>query len=210
VVGALIGAVIILGVAIWSIKRHKDPHLEHLESDKPLEDLIPSLSGMALGMPIPGNSVQIFQNGAFFDALIADIAAARHSVHFETFLWKDGHLSRRLADALCAKARERVIVRMVLDAQGTRRMGEEMRDRLRAAGCQLALYHPRTLKNIGVIPERDHRKIAVLDGRTAQSSTPCNRCSARTGSRSPARSSSATTPTRRSSPAAIPRPTLHP
>jgi len=166
-VALLIGAVIILGVAIWSIKRHKDPHLEHLESDKPLEELIPSIAGMALGMPLPGNSVEIFQNGAFFDALIEDIGAARHSVHFETFLWKDGRLSHRLADALCAKARERVIVRLVLDAQGTRQMGEPMRNRLRAAGCQLALYHPRTLKNIGVIPERDHRKITVLDGRIA-------------------------------------------
>jgi cardiolipin synthase len=38
---------------------------------------------------------------------------------------------------------------------------------MREAGCQLAIYHPRTFKNLGVIPERDHRKLAILDGRTA-------------------------------------------
>jgi cardiolipin synthase len=136
-IAVLLVAVAVLGLAIWSIKRHKDPHLEHLDSDRPLEELIPSLAGMALGMPIPGNAVEIFQNGAFFDALLEDIRAARHTVHFETFLWKDGKLSQRVAETLRAKAREGVTVRLVLDAQGTRRMGEAMRDRLREAGCQL-------------------------------------------------------------------------
>ena len=166
IVAVLLVAVALLGLAIWSIKRHKDPHLA-LDSDKPLADLITSIAGMALGMPIPGNAVEIFQNGAFFDALLDDIKAARHTVHFETFLWKDGRLGRRMADAFCAKAREGVTVRLVLDAQGTRSMGEEMREQLRKAGCRLALYHPRTLKNVGVVPERDHRKLAVLDGRVA-------------------------------------------
>jgi cardiolipin synthase A/B len=163
---ALLGAIAILGVAIWSIKRHKDPHLQ-LETDEPLEELIPSISGMALGMAIPGNAVEIFQNGAFFDALLQDIRGARHTVHFETFLWKDGALGRRMADAFSRKARAGVTVRLVLDATGCKRMGEDARRQMREAGCQLALYHPRTLKNIGVIPERDHRKLAILDGRTA-------------------------------------------
>jgi cardiolipin synthase len=166
IVFVLLGAVVLLGLAIWSIKRHKDPHLE-LESDLPLEELIPSISGMSLGMAIEGNAVEIFQNGAFFDALLDDIAAARHSVHFETFLWKDGALGRRMADAFSRKAREGVAVRLVLDANGTKRMGKEVRRQMSAAGCQLALYHPWTLKNIGVIAERDHRKLAVLDGRVA-------------------------------------------
>lgn len=166
IVAVLIGVVVILGIAIWSIKRHKDPHLE-LESRDPIEDLIPSISGMALGLPIPGNSVEIFQNGTFFEALLEDIRAARHTVHFETFLWKKGKISDLMVEAFCAKAKEGLTVRVLLDAQGTRQMGEDLRQRLRDCGCRLALYHPRTLKNLGVIPERDHRKITVLDGRIA-------------------------------------------
>lgn len=163
---ALLGAIVVLGIAIWSIKRHKDPHLQ-LETDEPLEKLIPSISGMALGMAIPGNAVEIFENGAFFDALLEDIRSARQTVHFETFLWKDGALGRRMAEAFSRKAREGLAVRLVLDATGCKNMGEHVRRQMREAGCQLALYHPRTLKNIGVIPERDHRKLAILDGRTA-------------------------------------------
>ncbi len=157
-------AVALLGVAIWSIKRHKDPHLR-LESREPIENLIPSLSGMSLGMSTSGNAVEIFQNGAFYDALLKDIAEARRTVHFETFLWKEGKLGQRMADAFCAKAREGVKVRLVLDAQGCRKMGEGARAQMTEAGCELAWYHPRTLKNIGVFAERDHRKLCILDGR---------------------------------------------
>jgi hypothetical protein len=43
-VAVLLAAVAPLGIAIWSIKRHKDPHLE-LDTDAPLQELITSLSG---------------------------------------------------------------------------------------------------------------------------------------------------------------------
>ncbi len=164
ITAVLLVAVALLGVAIWSIKRHKDPHLR-LESREPIENLIPSLSGMSLGMSTSGNAVEIFQNGAFYDALLKDIAEARRTVHFETFLWKEGKLGQRMADAFCAKAREGVKVRLVLDAQGCRKMGEGARAQMTEAGCELAWYHPRTLKNIGVFAERDHRKLCILDGR---------------------------------------------
>jgi cardiolipin synthase len=166
ITSVLLGVVAILVVAIWSIKRHKDPHLQ-LESREPIGELIPSLSGISLGMAIPGNAVEIFENGAFFDALLGDIAAARSTIHFETFLWKEGALGRRMADAFAKQARAGVKVRLVLDALGCRKMGEQVRAQMREAGCELALFHPRTLKNLGVIPERDHRKLAILDGRVA-------------------------------------------
>jgi cardiolipin synthase A/B len=122
---------------------------------------------MALGTPIAGNAVEIFRNGAFFDALIADIGAARHTVHFETFLWKDGALGRRLAAALAERARAGVQVRLVLDANGCRKMGAASRREMQDAGCRVAIYHPWRLRNIGVLAERDHRKLTVLDGRIA-------------------------------------------
>jgi cardiolipin synthase len=166
IVWVLLAAIALLGVAVWSIKRHKDPHLQ-LDSGEPLDQLIPSISGMSLGMAIRGNAVEIFQNGAFFEALLEDIASARRTVHFETFLWKEGRLGQRMADALSKQARAGVKVRLVLDAIGCRKMGERARRQMREAGCQLAIYHPRTLKNLGVIPERDHRKLAIFDGRVA-------------------------------------------
>ena len=49
--------------------------------------------------------MEVLQNGAYFDVLVDEIAAAQRSVHFETFLWKEGVLGKRVADALSARAR---------------------------------------------------------------------------------------------------------
>lgn len=123
VIGLLVAIIVILILVIWSIKRHRSPHLR-IESDDPIEKLVGSLAGLCLGTPIAGNKVEIFENGAFFDVLIDEIAAAERSVHFETFLWKEGELSTRVADVLCGRARAGVMVRVLLDATGTKKMGE--------------------------------------------------------------------------------------
>ena len=60
----------------------------------------------------------VFENGAFFDVLIGRVQAARASVHLETFLWTDGVLGRRVADALINRARAGLKVRVLLDARG--------------------------------------------------------------------------------------------
>jgi cardiolipin synthase A/B len=166
VIAVLVAIIVFLLLFIWSIKRHRNPHLR-IESDEPIEKLVASLAGLCLGTPIAGNSVEIFENGAFFDIMMDDIASAQRSVHFETFLWKEGKLSARVADALCERARAGVAVRVLLDAIGTDKMGEETVRRLRESGCKVTKFHPKRLRNIGVVNERDHRKIVVLDGQTA-------------------------------------------
>jgi cardiolipin synthase A/B len=153
-------------VVIWSIKRHRDPRLR-IESDAPLAELLHSLSGLTHGVALKGNAVEILENGAYCDVLLAEIGQATRSVHFETFLWKDGALGRRLVDALTERSRAGVTVRVLVDATGGKEMGAAAVRRLEEAGCKFDTYHPRRLRTIGVLNERDHRKIVVLDGRTA-------------------------------------------
>lgn len=166
VLGLLGIVIVLLLLVIWSIKRHRDPHL-HVECDAPLEKLVLSLAGLTQGVLVEGNDVEIFENGRFFDVLIAEIGEARDTVHFETFLWKEGELGRRVADALCERARAGLKVRVLLDANGTKKMGKDTERRLGEAGCKVVKYHARRLRNIGVLNHRDHRKLVVLDGRTA-------------------------------------------
>ena len=86
---AVVGTIGFFILLIWSMKRHRDPRLE-VDCDAPIEDLIPSMAGLTLGTVVDGNSVEVLENRAFFDALIDEVQAARRSVHFETFLWKEG------------------------------------------------------------------------------------------------------------------------
>jgi cardiolipin synthase A/B len=165
-VGLFALLVVVQIAVVWSIRRHHDPAL-HINSDCPIDQLMPSLSGLTLGTAVPGNRVDVLENGAFFDVLIERIGAARHSVHFETFLWKDGQLGRRLADAFIERARAKVQVRVLLDAHGSKEVGREATQRMRDAGCKVTFFHAWSLRNLGVMNDRDHRKIVIIDGREA-------------------------------------------
>jgi cardiolipin synthase len=161
-----LGVAVLLGVVIWSIRRHRDPGLK-VHSDLPIERLGPSLAGLTLGSAVGGNSVEVLENGAFFDVLLRRIRAAERSVHLETFLWKDGVLGRRVADALSERARAGKQVRVMLDAIGSGGAGKEAVRQMREAGCKVWFFHQRSLRNLGVLNDRDHRKMVVIDGREA-------------------------------------------
>jgi cardiolipin synthase len=151
---------------IWSIRRHRAPDLD-VRTSLSIEELVPSLAGLTLSTPIAGNAVRLLENGAAFDALLERIALAQRSIHFETFLWKDGVLGRRLAEALSERARAGCQVRVLLDANGARKMGDVARRQMEEAGCRVAFFHDGALRNIGVLNDRDHRKLCVIDGREA-------------------------------------------
>ncbi len=136
VVVALVLVVILLIVVIWSIRRHRDPKLE-IDCDAPLAELMPSLSGLTQSSVYVGNTVELFENGAFFDAMFDEIRAATRTVHFETFLWKEGVLGRRLVDALIERRRAGVTVRVLVDANGGKKMGRDAQRRLRRGRLQV-------------------------------------------------------------------------
>lgn len=154
----------ILGLALWSLTapRHSHVHPSRLDS---FTELLPSIAGLTQGPILGGNRVRVYQDQAFFDAVIADVEAARHTVHFETYVWWRGKVCRRLAAALAEKAREGVTVRLMVDAVGGRQMSDAVRREMTGAGVKLVWYHPFDLVHLGTYNHRDHRKLAVVDGR---------------------------------------------
>jgi cardiolipin synthase A/B len=160
------GLIVLLALVIWSIRSHRDPNLR-IESDWPIDKLIPSLAGLTLSTAVGGNSVEVLVNGAFFDAMVERIQSAEKSVHFETFLWKEGVLGQRVADALSERARAGKQVRVMLDATGSKDVGKDAVRQMREAGCNVRFFHKRSLRNLGVLNDRDHRKMVIIDGREA-------------------------------------------
>jgi cardiolipin synthase A/B len=165
VLAVLVLIIVGLLIIVWSIKRRRRPHLG-LEDTKGTNDvLMPSIAGATQGTIVDGNRVELLQDGALWDRMFEDIAAAKETVNFETFLSKCGTLTARLTEALIAKEREGVQVRMLLDGSGGKEYGKSDRKRLKEAGVRVDDYHPLELRNLGLINQRDHRKLAVIDGR---------------------------------------------
>src|SRR4030095_5637344 len=108
--------------------------------------LIPTLAGLTLGTAVPGNTAEVLENGAFFDVLIGRIQAARESVHFETFLWKEGALGRRVAERLIDRAGPRWHVRFLLAAEGSKAAGTSVVQQMRDAGCRVVFFHERRIR----------------------------------------------------------------
>ncbi len=156
----------LLLLALWSMRRHRAPSLG-MRYEGDMASLTPSLAGLSLGTLVPGNSAELVLDHAFFDAVEQEIRAARHTVHLENFLWKKGKVATRMTRSLCDAAGRGVRVRVLLDGMGGRRMGTAARRQLRQAGCRVVFFHRWSLRNLGVLTDRDHRKLVITDGRTA-------------------------------------------
>ena len=158
--------IIVMGLVIWSIRRHRDPHLK-IEIDAGIDTLMPTLAGITLGSVIDGNSVEILENGHFWDVLIERVGKARKTVHYETFLWKEGKLGKRMAKALAERAKDGVKVRIMLDDNGSKGIGDGELQMMEKAGAKVVFFHEKKLRNIGVLNDRTHRKMLVIDGKEA-------------------------------------------
>jgi cardiolipin synthase A/B len=163
----LILIILALGILLWSAKWRRDPHSLRVSSPGELRALLPSIAGLTQGSLDAGNRVIITQNGdGFFPLLFRDIAAAKETIHIETYIWWDGKVARDLAALLAKKAREGVEVRVLVDGSGGRQI-KHVEEMMKDAGVTVARFHPIRISNLGRLNNRDHRKIWLIDGRIA-------------------------------------------
>jgi cardiolipin synthase A/B len=162
----LFAAGVVLASAYFLLKnRRNTPYLElDLDALPSLQDDVQTLAGLTSGAVSNGNACRVLQNGALYPAMEADIAAAKCTVHFETFVWTKGELERRFVELLSRKAREGVKVRLLIDAMGGSGADEENLKKLSAAGVQLSVYCKPKWWNLRRFNHRTHRKLLMIDG----------------------------------------------
>jgi cardiolipin synthase len=130
------------------------------------------LGQASTGLPITtATDVRLLVDGAAtFDALLADVHAARHQVHLEYYIFAADATGAALRDALIERARHGVVVRLLLDAVGSSGCPRRFLAPLLDAGGEVAWFHPMRFGRIWKRPWlnlRTHRKIVVIDGRVA-------------------------------------------
>lgn len=163
--GITVVFIALLLIIIWSARRRREVHLV-VHAQPGVQALLPSIVNLTQGSLEEGNRIELLQNGdGFFPPLLRDIAAAKETVHVESYIWWEGPICDQLANLLAQKARQGVKVRLLVDASGGHKMSDELEKLMTDAGVRVAKFHPARISNIGRMNNRDHRKIMVIDGR---------------------------------------------
>ena len=124
------------------------------------------------GSPLlAGNRIVLLQDGPdTYRAMFDVILASRDHINLETYILEDDEVGQRFAQALIDKQRQGVQVNLIYDSVGTINTPAAFMQRLRDGGVQMLEFNPLnplTAKAGWDVNRRDHRKLLVVDGRTA-------------------------------------------
>lgn len=114
-----------------------------------------------------GNQLRLLIDGVeTFDAILAEIATARHCIFVQFYIVREDGLGLRLLEALAAKAAQGVEVCFLLDSFGSAAMTSAVIRKWQARGLKMATFcavsgwRERWRLNF-----RNHRKNVIVDGR---------------------------------------------
>ncbi len=118
-----------------------------------------------------GNRVELLRDGpATYGAMLDAIGAAHDHINMETYIFDDDDVGRRFAQALVDKRRQGVQVNLIRDSVGTFHTPAAFFDQLRDSGIRVLEFHPVNpfvARVDWTLNQRDHRKLLIVDGRTA-------------------------------------------
>ena len=98
-------------------------------------------------------------------AMFEAISSARDHINIHTYILDEGEVGERLATLLAEKVRQGVKVHLMYDSVGSIGTSKAFFERLRASGVRVCEFNP--VKRIDKVNNRNHRKITVVDGRSA-------------------------------------------
>ena len=134
-------------------------------ADSLSQSVASAINRAAGGRPIPGNHVELLIDGPdTYTAMLDLIARASRWIHFENYIIRSDREGWRFAEALAARARQGIRVRVLYDGMGSMFTSRKLWRFLRQAGAEVRSFHPLRPLNIVTNFSRDHRKLVVADG----------------------------------------------
>ncbi len=151
--------------AIIAELKSKSGDIDILDKQIALEQAI-------VGSPlVVGNKVTLLQDGAAtYAAMFAAIRAASDHINLESYIIEDDEIGRQFSDLLLAQQRRGIQVNVIYDSFGGINTPLAYFDRLRQGGINVLEFNPinpLTAKGEWQFNNRDHRKLLIVDGRTA-------------------------------------------
>lgn len=114
---------------------------------------------------VSGNRVELLRDGTqAYPRMMEAIGGATHSVLVEMYTFASDASGWLFARALADRARSGIQVRVLYDGVGCRDTSTELWSHLRLAGASVTAFRPPGWFSLR---RRDHRKMIVVDGKTA-------------------------------------------
>lgn len=152
--------------------RHRLQH--SLQPFRPDPSALPSafllVQNLGHFLPLNQNSVELLPNyNESVDRLVADIDQAQQSVHLLYYIFADDGVGTKVIAALQRASKRGVACRVLIDALGSRKWSRSVEPKLTEAGAKVrwALQVSFLRRKSARADLRNHRKIAVIDGRVA-------------------------------------------
>ena len=112
------------------------------------------------------NEIEIITSGGRkLEALVNDILAAKHHIHFEYFYFLKDDGSRKIKNLLMKKAREGVKVRFIHENIANITIWPSYYNEMKEAGVEVVKFTNPNAFILSKFNYRDHRKIVVIDGK---------------------------------------------
>ena len=128
-------------------------------------DMISMNLGYADALLTGNKEVELIYDGKeMFNRLCKDIAEAKYTIKLCYFIVKNDFVGDKLIDLLTEKAKEGVKVRLMVDALGSRRIGNRRLRKFKEAGGSYAFFFKPLIRHLYFrINYRNHRKLAIID-----------------------------------------------
>ncbi len=123
-----------------------------------------------LGSPLTkNNTIKLLKNGEEkFPELLAAISNAKHHIHLEYYIYELDDIGTQIINLLIQKSKEGVEVRFIYDDFGSQSIKKGAEKKLKEAGVAVFPFHKVNFYLLANrINYRNHRKIVVIDGKTA-------------------------------------------
>jgi cardiolipin synthase A/B len=148
-----------------------DARLESKYDTERVREMVDAFRAQADTPLVAGNRVKLLVDGPqTLSAIRAAIEAARHNIHVETYIFADDEIGRDFRDLLIRRRADGLEVRVLYDAIGSVDTPGDFFNAMRDAGIEVREFRPLNPIRTPLpwkINNRDHRKITVVDGRTA-------------------------------------------
>ena len=113
-----------------------------------------------------GNEAELLINGdRIFPAFLETIASAERTLNVQTYIYWRGEIAREVAGAICARARDGVKCKVILDALGAAKMRRTLIDDMESAGVKVIRFRPPKPYAVHRVANRTHRRLLIADGR---------------------------------------------